>query len=98
MSLAELKITLFRELDKLGKQELQEIYQLLMNRVKKAKNPPKRKIGTLKGTLLYMADDFDAHLARKFLNQQAHNGRIVYDQCFHESPEWTENEKQAKTA
>ena len=66
MSSAELKISLFRELDKLNQQELREIYQLFKEWLQKSNDQTdksgQRVIGSLKGTLKFMADDFDAPL------------------------------------
>lgn len=65
MSTAELKTALIKELDKLGKNELKEAYALLMSWLKQPKTqttPKQREIGSLKGILQYMSEDFDAPL------------------------------------
>ncbi|MEL7339026.1 MAG: hypothetical protein AAGM67_00965 [Bacteroidota bacterium] len=64
MSSAEIKIHLFREIDKLGEAELAEAYQLLMNwrnQVSEAK-AKERPLGTMSGLIVFMAEDFDAPL------------------------------------
>lgn len=61
MSISELKLQLIREIDRLPKDRLKEILRFLKgSSVKKTVN--KRKIGVLKGTLLYMSPDFDEPL------------------------------------
>ncbi len=61
MSIAELKLQLIREIDRLPKDRLQEILIFLTGTPSK-KSRKKRQIGVLKGTLLYMAPDFDEPL------------------------------------
>lgn len=58
MSTAELKLLIIREIDRLPKDRLQEILNFLKGNTE-IKSEKKRRIGALKGTLLYMADDFD---------------------------------------
>jgi len=61
MSIAELKLQLIREIDRLPKDRLQEILKFLKG-IPSKKSAGKRQIGVLKGTLLYMSPDFDEPL------------------------------------
>ena len=65
MSVSELKSILFRELDKLGKDDLFALYAFLVKRLNQKKSDLKsgqRVVGSMKGMLVYMSDDFDAPL------------------------------------
>ncbi len=63
MSTAELKLQLIRQIDQLPPQRLLDALKFLRSL---SDSPKKlkynRRIGTLKGTLLYMAPDFDEPL------------------------------------
>ncbi len=64
MSTAELKLQLIREIDQLPEEMLSEVVQFVstLRNASLEKPAPKRKIGALKGTLIYMAPDFDEPL------------------------------------
>lgn len=65
MSSSEMKIQLFRTLDKLSQKELQEVF-LMMNKWLTSKeesvHDQGRKVGFLSGTLKFMAPDFNEPL------------------------------------
>ncbi len=69
MNTSDLKIQLFRLMDSLPEKQLSELYQFVVDFVKK-KSPSEtletpckeRKAGSMKGAVLYMAEDFDEPL------------------------------------
>lgn len=64
MSTAELKLQLIREIDQLPEDKLSQVVQFVstLRNASPKKPASKRKIGALKGTLIYMAPDFDEPL------------------------------------
>ena len=62
MSIAEIKLQLIREIDRLPKERLMDLLKLLTGGKFSKKAQANRKIGALKGTLLYMSPDFDEPL------------------------------------
>ncbi len=63
MSTAELKLELIRAIDKMPQERLAAVQQFLHSLEKDTKTArPRRRIGALKGGLIYMAPDFDAPL------------------------------------
>ena len=59
MSIAELKLMLIREIDRLSPEGLSELVAYVKKIKDQPQQKPQRKIGALKGTLLYMATDFN---------------------------------------
>jgi len=62
MSVAELKLKLIREIDRLPPERLNELEHFVQKLLNIPISPQTREIGSLKGGLLYMAPDFDAPL------------------------------------
>jgi hypothetical protein len=64
MSIAELKLDVFKKMVNLPDEQFMEAYKLLLTHVFQTPTSAKkqRTIGSMKGILLYMADDFDAPL------------------------------------
>ena len=63
MSQAELKLELIQEINQLKWDQLLRLQAYLHSMEKEGNNfPYERRFGALKGTLLYMAPDFDAPL------------------------------------
>jgi len=61
MSLAEHKLSLFRQIDELSEDVLIEIENMI-SKIQEKKSKKKRKAGCMKGFVTYIADDFDAPL------------------------------------
>lgn len=62
MSTAELKLALIREIDKLPAGRLIWLLGFVRRNVPLEEPRKKRRLGALKGTLLYMSPDFDEPL------------------------------------
>jgi len=64
MSTAEIKLNLFRQIDSLPDDALQKISMQVQQYLDEGKPVAKkqREFGSMKGLVLYMADDFDAPL------------------------------------
>jgi Protein of unknown function (DUF2281) len=64
MSAAEIKIKLFRDIDQLPEQYLPGLQSMIQSYLAKmpTKPKPKRKLGVMKGLVIYMAPDFNAPL------------------------------------
>ena len=64
MSTAEIKLNLFRQIDSLPDDALQKISMQVQQYLDEGKHVAKkqREFGSMKGLVLYMADDFDAPL------------------------------------
>jgi hypothetical protein len=64
---AEIKIHLFREIDKLPEQYLMDLQKLIYNYLSNIKThevaPTTRRLGLMKGLVSYMAPDFNAPLS-----------------------------------
>ncbi len=64
MSAAEIKINLFRDIDRLPEQYLPGLQAMIQTYLAKVPSKPKpaRKLGVMKGLVIYMAPDFNAPL------------------------------------
>ena len=62
MSLAEHKLSLFRQIDELSEDVLIEIENMISKLQEKKHKKIKRKAGCMKDFVTYIADDFDAPL------------------------------------
>ena len=63
LSLAEMKLELIRAIDRMTEEELKSVQHLIEGIQGQPPPPsPKRKLGALKGGLVYMSPDFDAPL------------------------------------
>jgi hypothetical protein len=62
MNVAEQKLNLFRQIDTLPEESLNELQKIICQLQAPKKLMPKRQFGCMKGLLIQMADDFDAPL------------------------------------
>lgn len=63
MSVAELKLELIRAIDQMTEAQLKSVQHLIGDMQMQMPIPqPQRRLGALKGGLIYMAPDFDAPL------------------------------------
>ncbi len=66
MKTSDIKFLLYKEIDKLPKEVLMELKDIIEKLVKKAgnrsKKQPKRHFGSMKGLVEYMSPDFNAPL------------------------------------
>jgi len=62
MSAAEIKINLFRDIDRLPEQYLPGLQAMIQAYLSKMPPKPTRKLGVMKGLVVYMAPDFNAPL------------------------------------
>jgi hypothetical protein len=62
MNIAEHKLNLFRQIDKLPEESLIELEKIIAQLRLNQMPPAKRQFGCMKGLVISMADDFDAPL------------------------------------
>jgi hypothetical protein len=62
MSVAELKLELIRAIDRMTEAEIIQLLRQVSHKERVSPPAPRLRFGALKGSLIYMAPDFDAPL------------------------------------